>query len=175
MIGALLIGASLWYVNVRLAAPIVRAFGAEELTRLGERFAEPPIVPRLLIVALLPACCEELLSRGVLARALRPATGRIAAVLLSALCFAGFHLSIVRFAPTFTLGAVLAAVTLAADSIWPAIAAHALNNAIAIAVAGGALPSLAEIVSSHPDGCLIASAALSATGLVIALAPRHPV
>jgi len=109
----------------------------------------------------------------MLARALRPALGRALAIGVSALLFAGFHLSVVRFVPTMLLGAVLASITLACDSVWPAMLAHLLNNAIALAIDGGALTPIASFVGAHPDQALAASALVSSTGLVIALAPRR--
>jgi membrane protease YdiL (CAAX protease family) len=173
--GAALIGATFWYANVRIAEPIVRALDGGEVARLEYALASPPLAVRLLVVAALPALCEELLTRGVLARAIRPAVGRVLAVAISAFVFAAFHLSLVRFVPTFLLGALLASITLAADSVWPAVLAHFLNNAIAIAIAGGDLAPIASIVSAHPDLSLGASLAVSTVGLVIALAPRRPV
>ncbi len=177
LVGAALLGVSIWYVDIRLAEPFLRAVTTpaathDELAHLAATFAAPSFVLRLGVVALLPALCEELATRGVLARALRPGLGRIAAVVISALCFATFHLSIVRFVPTLALGVVLASLTLAADSIWPAVLAHFLNNAIALAVVDGELAPITSMVSNHPDIALIASAVLSVAGLVIGLAPR---
>jgi membrane protease YdiL (CAAX protease family) len=173
VIGALLVGATFWYVNERIAEPIVRALGDRELRRLAGELTGPPLVAQLAVVALVPAICEELLTRGVLARALRPQLGRVLAVAVSALLFAAFHLSLVRFAPTFLLGAVLASITIAADSVWPAVLAHFTNNALAIALSTGALPEAAAWIDQHPDLTLAVAATASAAGIVIAIAPRR--
>jgi membrane protease YdiL (CAAX protease family) len=173
VIGALLVGATFWYVNERIAEPIVRALGDRELARLEGELTGPPLALQLAVVALLPALCEELLTRGVLARALRPALGRVLAVVVSAALFAALHMSLVRLAPTFLLGAVLAAITLAADSVWPAVLAHATNNAIAIVIASGSAPSAAAWIGAHPWIALSVASTTSLAGIVIALAPRR--
>lgn len=175
MLGAVMIGASLWLVNLRLAAPIVRWLGTDELVRLGAALEGPSLALQLVLVALLPAFCEELLCRGVVARALRPALGRIGAVVASALLFAAFHLSLVRFVPTLSLGIVLAIVTLAADSVWPAMVAHAINNALALAVSAGELGAIGATVRDHPNAALAASILMSGAGLVITIARRRTV
>jgi membrane protease YdiL (CAAX protease family) len=173
IVGAILVGASLWYVNLSLAAPIARALQSDEVARLERTLATPPLGVRLLVVAALPAICEELLCRGVLARALQPALGRALAVIVSALLFAALHLSLVRLVPTFVLGAALGAITLAARSVWPAMLAHFVNNAITIALAGGELAPLGRAIDAHPTTSLVVASLASILGLVIALAPRR--
>jgi membrane protease YdiL (CAAX protease family) len=83
------------------------------------------------------------------------------------------HLSLVRFVPTFVFGAALGAITLAARSVWPAIVAHFLNNAITIALAGGELAPLARTIDAQPAIALVVASLASLLGLVIVLAPRR--
>jgi membrane protease YdiL (CAAX protease family) len=125
------------------------------------------------VLALLPAVCEELVFRGVLARGVRPAAGRAIAIGASAIAFGAYHLQLSRLVPLSLFGALLAALAIASDSIWPAVVAHFLNNAIAIAISTGYLDPIAAIVSAHPDLALAASLAVTVAGLVIALAPRR--
>jgi membrane protease YdiL (CAAX protease family) len=140
----------------------------------------PSLGARLLAIAVVPAICEELVCRAVLARGLRPATGRIAATLVSALAFAAFHLSWVRFVPTLLLGTVLTGLTLASESIGPAMLVHAINNAIAIVVASNAWPDGNALLAAHPNIALLIAGASCSLGLALALArstghdPRRP-
>jgi membrane protease YdiL (CAAX protease family) len=173
VIGALLIGATFWYVNGWITAPLVERLDDGGLRRFAAELSGPPFALQLLLVAALPAICEELLNRGLLARALRPALGRVLAVLISAALFAALHMSPARFPPMLLFGAVLATLTLAADSLWPAVVAHVVNNAIALAISDRQLPSLAAWLEAHELGALAVAGLASAAGIVIALAPRR--
>jgi membrane protease YdiL (CAAX protease family) len=172
--GAALIGLSGWYLNLRLAEPIARLVDHGELAHLAQVFGGgPSLATQLLVVALVPALCEELAARAVLTRGLRPAVGRTLACLLSALAFASFHLSLVRLVPTFLLGVVLAALTLAADSIWPAVLVHFLNNAMVVLLIDGQLGGLGRALAAHPAAALVCGIAIFAGGLVVGLTARR--
>lgn len=86
----------------------------------------------LLLVAVSPAICEEVFFRGALLSGLRRdlATWRIIA--LEMLFFGAVHMSIYRFLPTAVLGGVLAALTLRARSLWPAVLLHATYNGLLV-------------------------------------------
>jgi membrane protease YdiL (CAAX protease family) len=83
-------------------------------------------------LALVPAACEEALFRGALLRALAPRFGGPAAVALAALAFGCFHFSLYKLVPTTALALVLGALALASGSLWPAVLAHATNNALVV-------------------------------------------
>lgn len=112
--------------------------------------------------------------RGVLARGLAGRMPLWAAAAISAAVFSAYHLSLVQALPTLTLGLALAAVAIRADSAAPAIVAHALNNAIAIAVSRDELPALAGWLDHHADDALWIAIAVAAAGLVLALVPVTP-
>jgi membrane protease YdiL (CAAX protease family) len=88
----------------------------------------------LLAFAVVPAVCEEILFRGFLqagfVRLFESAPRGIAA---TALVFAVFHLDPWRFAGILVLGLFLGALAQRTGSLWPAVAAHALNNTLSIA------------------------------------------
>ncbi|HVR28146.1 MAG TPA: CPBP family intramembrane glutamic endopeptidase, partial [Thermoanaerobaculia bacterium] len=77
-----------------------------------------------------PAIFEELLFRGALLSGLA-GQRTWARVLVVAVAFGIFHVSFFRFLPTAFLGALLALATIWTGSIFPAMAWHAANNAIA--------------------------------------------
>ena len=172
MLGAALFGATFWYVNLALWSPLIHVLDQSELPALERRLLGGASLPwRLLVIALVPAVCEELTMRGALARSLQPLGARLA-VVISAAAFAAFHMSLLRLGPTFALGLVLGAFTVRTGTIWPAVIAHLLNNAIALLVADEALPVVATITASHPWLSLVGAALLAGGG--IALATRRP-
>ncbi len=109
------------------------------LERMSEAIlaADLPLWELLLLVAVLPGICEEIAFRGVFLYALRRRFGPITLCLVVGGVFGLFHMDLIRLLPTASIGVVLAALTLATGSIFPAMLWHALNNAIGI-VAGRA-------------------------------------
>ncbi len=92
--------------------------------------------------------CEEAAFRGHLQRTLTRAAGPAVAIGLGAILFAVRHLDPLRFAPLVLLGAVFGWLAWRGGSLWPAIAAHAANNAVASGIAlagpGGSRADAAE-------------------------------
>jgi sodium transport system permease protein len=85
----------------------------------------------LILVALLPAICEEFMFRGYILGAFEARFKPGIAILFSACIFGLYHMNIVRFFTTAFLGAVLAYVAHKTKSIIPGIIMHFLNNATA--------------------------------------------
>ncbi len=92
-----------------------------------------PLWQVLPMLTLLPGVCEELTFRGVLLSSLRRHYTPLRAAILSGLVFGLFHFAIFRIIPTAYLGVMLAGATILSGSIYPAMAWHALNNALALA------------------------------------------
>ena len=82
----------------------------------------------LLIVAVLPAVCEELVYRGIILNGLRK-YGKWTAILLSALAFCLMHGNLAQFPYTFLLGIVLGYVMFETSSLILCITIHFFNNA----------------------------------------------
>lgn len=91
------------------------------------------LVLNLVILAVIPAICEELVYRGIVFNGLRK-FGTCAAVFLSALLFALAHGSAMQFFYQFILGLVLAALVAKTGSIVVSMVAHFVNNATVIVV-----------------------------------------
>jgi membrane protease YdiL (CAAX protease family) len=172
LVAAVLIGATAWYVNIRLVSLFpLPEHHARVLAELVDR---PSLLHALTLFALVPALCEEILFRGVLARSLGRALPIAFAAVASAAVFAAYHLSVVQALPTLTLGTVLAVLAIRADSVLPTIVAHALNNVLAIAMSRGELPAVAAWFEQHPTLALAGCAAATAGGLAIALRGAGP-
>jgi membrane protease YdiL (CAAX protease family) len=143
----------------------VSALGWFEGTTLAEidRVAREasPLHPGLvwLAMGLAPALGEELLFRGFLLRLLaRRWPGALAAA-GSAAVFGAAHLDLVQGAAAFALGAYLAALTLRAGSLWPAILCHLANNTLALGGSAGLVP---PIGAERPLLAIAIAAALAA-------------
>ncbi len=170
-IAGLLIGASAWYLNMRLVELLPVRGEDQQLSALIDR---PSTVTVLLAVALAPAICEEVLFRGVLVRGL--ATRFIApfAIAIAAAVFSLYHLRVVQLLPTFTLGLALGYLALRADSALPGMLAHLVNNTAALLVARGDVPAVASGLAHHPSVAVVGLVIVFVLGvaLVIGGAPR---
>lgn len=93
---------------------------------------DAPLWLLVLTFAALPGICEELLFRGAFFGLWRTRAGPWSAVLVTAVAFGAFHLSVFRFFPTAGLGLVIGALSLRSRSVGPGMLAHALNNAVAM-------------------------------------------
>lgn len=82
-----------------------------------------------LVLAVLPAICEETLFRGALQPVLHRAfrSGHLA-VWVTAFLFALLHMQFYTFLSIFALGVVLGYLRLWSKSLWPSILMHLVNN-----------------------------------------------
>ena len=143
--GAFLFGATFWYLNAVLVAPLLAEHtSASDRALAGALADHTPLALELLVLAVVPAICEEILVRGAIARGLAARFGPVAAVLLSSGYFALLHLSLARALPTLVLGGFLAAIVLRTGSLVPAILIHALNNGAALLITH---PSIAQALN----------------------------
>lgn len=87
----------------------------------------------LLIVAVLPGICEEMMHRGLLLRAYER-RGSYKAVVIVAVYFGLFHFDITNLLGPIFLGLIIGYYVIRTNSIYAGIYAHFLNNAISVAV-----------------------------------------
>jgi membrane protease YdiL (CAAX protease family) len=89
----------------------------------------------LVVMAFLPALCEEALFRGVFQNFLSRATNKPwVAIIVVSLIFSVVHLSAFGFLSRLFLGIVLGAIYYYSGRLWLAVLAHFINNAIALSV-----------------------------------------
>lgn len=170
VLAGVLIGVSAWYINIALVSLI----GVPEDQQLVELVDRPTLPVALLVIAVAPAICEEVLFRGVLVRGFATRLTPAPAVVLAAAMFSVYHLRLVQLLPTFTLGLVFGMLALRAGSAIPTMIAHFLNNAIALAVARREAPEVTDVLASYPVATFAVCAALTGAGIGIAAAPRRP-
>jgi membrane protease YdiL (CAAX protease family) len=89
----------------------------------------------LLVMALLPAVCEEMMFRGWLQRALGQSVDYHTAIWVSAIVFSAIHFQFYGFIPRMLIGAALGYLYYYTGSLWAPIIAHFTNNAAAVVTA----------------------------------------
>jgi uncharacterized protein len=158
LLGAALVGVGMpsvsyvvYIVTAVLTGRPEGAIGGLSTAFLDAALREPYLA--VLGLALVPAACEEILFRGVVLGRLAPVLGKGWAVVLSAILFAVAHLDLPAAPSRLLLGLVLGFAVLRSGSLLPAVVLHAVNNAVALALAAfvapsvvgiGSVPSLAE-------------------------------
>lgn len=126
----LVLGIALFEVVNRYVFPmpdsLLEAFGQELAGDLA-------LWELVFFIAVMPGVLEEIAFRGVLFSGLRKRFSRPwAAVLVSAMVFSVFHVSLFRIVPTAFLGIIFAVVVLRTGSIFPAMLWHFLNNFLSV-------------------------------------------
>lgn len=84
-----------------------------------------------MVMSLAPGFFEEYMFRGFMMRFFEK-YGNKAAIVITALLFASFHLDPFRFLPVFLLGLLLGYLTLRSGSIINSMLSHTINNGLAL-------------------------------------------
>lgn len=132
-----------------------------------------------LLAALVAPICEEAAFRGQMLTLWRARLRPWPAIVVTAFLFALLHLDPVRFVAVFLLGVLFGWLAWRAGSLWPAIFAHAANNATAAllvgsvgeAAAGRSLPEPRDAVMALGTGLLLVTPLLLAYARVTAVPP----
>jgi membrane protease YdiL (CAAX protease family) len=110
----------------------------------------------VLVWGLAPGLGEELFFRGAVLSGLRRDLPAGKVIAWQAFLFGAVHASLYRFLPTALLGALLAALTLRARSLVPAVLLHAGYNALAVLAGRGELELPAWTWALAVPGLLLA-------------------
>lgn len=108
---------------------------AIEQALMGLQEAIPNLAVGVLLLAVVPAICEEVAFRGYILSGLETTASRWTAIVLSAFLFGFLHVLISLFQQFFNatlLGLVLGWMALRTRSLLPGIAFHLTNNALAV-------------------------------------------
>jgi len=89
----------------------------------------------VVMLALVPGICEEVLFRGYAQRQFERAAGPVQGILLSGVLFGLYHLRFSQILPLVALGLFLAYLTWRTGSLWPAVLVHLLHNGLAVVMA----------------------------------------
>ncbi len=143
---ALLLGGSLWPLELRLLAEsglsqvLQERFG-EVLKSLKE--ARESVGYGVLALVIVPAILEEVFFRGLLWSALKSRGGALVTIGVSGLLFGATHvildgaLGLERLVPSTLLGLILGVVCWRSGSLWPSVIMHVLHNTILLLVGLG--------------------------------------
>jgi sodium transport system permease protein len=88
----------------------------------------------LLVIAVVPAVCEELAFRGFVLSGLRHMGHKWTAILVSSLFFGATHALFQQSIVASFVGALLGYVAVQSGSIWPCIVFHVIHNSLAVLV-----------------------------------------
>jgi membrane protease YdiL (CAAX protease family) len=159
-----LFAGSLLALTQRMFSPrVVEAFDPGRLFE-GSR---PERLALAAVATLLAPVCEEIAFRGYVQTTLGLRRGPAAAIAGSAVLFALLHMNPVLFPALAVLGAVFGWLAWRAGSIWPAVLAHAVNNAItSSSVFGDRTPP----PDSPPLSAVAVTLAVGAVGLLVVVA-----
>lgn len=99
---------------------------------------EPNTVPlyflALLLMAVIPAVCEELMFRGVILHGLRSRFSEWSSILLSALMFALMHGNLQQLVYPFILGTIMGWVVVRTGSLVSSMLVHFINNFLVVTI-----------------------------------------
>lgn len=100
----------------------------------------------LLLIAVLPAICEELAFRGFILSGLRHLGHKWWAIGLSAVAFGAVHLFVQQKMSAAVIGMLLGYLAVQTSSLWPCILFHVTHNGLQLSVY-----KAAEAVQEKPD------------------------
>lgn len=135
LIGSLILGIGGICLNLVVSSLLSIAFPSDGEV-LNEQYTQilngVPFVPGVLLMALLPAVCEELMFRGYMFTAFKNRMSLPTAIVIVSLLFGISHMSMIKIIPTALLGATLAYIIHKSGSIVTSSLIHFLNNAFAV-------------------------------------------
>jgi membrane protease YdiL (CAAX protease family) len=112
------------------------------------------ILRSILLIAIVPAFCEELFFRGVLMKFAHTLFKKWwLSIIISSLLFAAFHTSISEFVPIFLAGIILGSVYYLTSSIWMSILLHLLFNGLQVVLGMYSNPQMEK--SMEQQGTLL--------------------
>lgn len=127
ILGAILLGMIVTSITSRLFpnSAETMATSMDEIYRMGYGAS-------ILIVALLPAVCEELLFRGFLYSSFEARMTQEKAIVLVSVIFGLYHMNVVQSTTTAVIGLALCYLSAQSQSLLPGILMHFLNNALSV-------------------------------------------
>jgi uncharacterized protein len=131
-----------------------------------------------VFIALFAAVGEELFFRGILQRLfIRALKNPWAGILIAAFLFSFFHFQFLGFIPRFLLGVLLGAIYWYSGSIWPAIIAHFVYDALFLTIAHFNHKLIenpeATLIENSSGLIIMAVASLALTALVVWLMKKN--
>lgn len=138
----------------------------------------PGLLFNIFMIAVLPAIGEELLFRGVIQRIFtRWTKNSHLGIWIAATLFSALHMQFFGFIPRLLLGALFGYLLLWSGSMWLPIAAHFVNNAVAVIgmymIDKGTITSEFEEIGSTGDSIYLAVVSVVFVALLLWLIKRE--
>lgn len=155
IIGAICLWIGTYMITTLISNILVQWFpdGLEELAKAQyELMKENSLWVNLLVIAVLPAICEETLFRGFLLSAFTNGKHPARGILLTGILFGIMHVSLIKFLPITILGIAIAYAVYKTKSIFAGMLIHFLNNGFAVVATTKLTQSSAEIVQTQQYG-----------------------
>jgi membrane protease YdiL (CAAX protease family) len=144
-----------WYAFTVLYAALLNSTGRQNtLDALGANDGIGLLIAATLLLVLIAPLAEEIFFRGLCYRALRNRLGRWTSALTVGVVFGAIHYdgpdTLALIAPLAVLGALFCLLYELTGSLYPSIAVHVVNNAVALAITAdaSAAPIVAAIVAT---------------------------
>ncbi|MCP4245428.1 MAG: CPBP family intramembrane metalloprotease [bacterium] len=140
LLAGALIGLSAWVLGHELSVaqrailPAPDALAESNEVLMGALAQLTPWMA-LLLLAIIPAFCEEALFRGFLLGGLGTTARKWTAIVAAGCIFGVFHYYIFKFPVTALLGMLLGYLCWQSRSLWPGVLMHALHNSIPVSLA----------------------------------------
>ncbi len=148
LLAAVLFGVSIWPVAFELVV-WGREWGLvsydmahlEQFQELLSSWKQASPLTILIVLAVIPAACEEFFFRGYVFSALRGRHSPVQTVIYSAILFGAFHLIVTdflaweRLAPSTLLGCLLGWVCYKSGSLFPGVMLHTVHNGLLLMIA----------------------------------------
>ncbi len=137
LIFSILLGICCYFLNILIASffsNIIGLFGYERVPTYATGYTPTTttqFITNMILVALLPAICEEVAHRGLLLGGFS-SLGLKASVILSSVLFGLLHLNINQFFYATVLGFLMAITVMITKSIFPAMIIHFCNNGLSL-------------------------------------------
>ncbi len=173
--GVLLIWAQSYLNSAMVSIFNYQAFSSEVLWARTEIKYGYQIVLQFIVMALVPAFCEEFLFRGAILTNLLP-FGRVPAIIISSLLFAMMHQNAEQILYAFAAGILLGVIYERSGSIWNCFFLHLVNNfaSFAMEIAASKLDRNQELGWAVAETALCLVCIGCAVLLVRFLTPKDP-
>lgn len=134
ILGALLLWAGTYLFMMLLSVPLAQWLpdSTSQMEQMAVWFQKEPLWMNILVAAVAPAICEEMLFRGFLFGTMKEKWKPWLAILLSGIIFGLYHMSLIKAVTISMLGIVFAYVVHRSDSIFCSMLMHLCNNGLAV-------------------------------------------
>jgi sodium transport system permease protein len=105
-----------------------------QLEPLAQMIQNAPLLSAILVMALIPACCEELAFRGFVLSGLRHTGHKWVAIAITAVLFGWLHPVLPQQINAALIGLLIGYLAVQTGSLLPAVVFHFTHNALAISV-----------------------------------------